>query len=158
MTKQLIIVLSLLFVACNNSEERPSDSIKNSNHILKLSNDSKDELSVIYTNYDEAYSVAKRENKAVFILFYTDYCRWCRKLKETTLKDKKLKSYLEKEFVVLFLNKHKDQYPKKYKIKGVPTVYMTDKNEEIFTSMVGYYKDPKDYIKWFDYIKTELKN
>jgi len=162
-TKQLILLFSFLFIACSSNEDSNknnlnSTSSKNKNSILKISNESKDDIAVIYTNYEEAFSVANSENKAVFILFSTEYCRWCTKLKGTTLQDSELKSRLEKEFVVLFLDRDRDQYPSKYKVKGVPAVYMTDKNEEIFTSMVGYHKNPKDYIKWFNYIKIELEN
>jgi len=160
-TKKLILLLSFLFLSCSSgdgSENNHSKSIKNESSILKISSDSKNDIAEIYTNYNEAFSFAKSENKAVFILFSTKYCRWCTKLKETTLKDSKLKSRLEKEFVVLFLDRDKDEYPSKYKVRGVPAVFMTDKNEEIFTSMVGYHKNPEDYIKWFNYIKIELKN
>jgi thioredoxin-related protein len=160
-TKQLILLLSLLFISCSggeDSENNSSSSIKNKTSILKISNESENDIAEIYTNYDEAFSLAKSENKAVFILFSTEYCRWCTKLKETTLKDSELKSRLEKEFIVLFLDRDKDSYPSKYKVKGVPAVYMTDKNEEVFTSMVGYHKNPKDYLKWFTYIKVELEN
>jgi len=160
-TKQLSLLLSLLFISCSSgdgSENNQSKSIQNKSSILKISSESKNDIAVIYTNYSEAFSLAKLENKPVFILFSTEYCRWCTKLKETTLKDTKLKSRLEEEFVVLFLDRDKDTYPEKYKVRGVPAVYMTDKNEEIFTSMVGYHKNPKDYTKWFNYIKIELEN
>jgi thioredoxin-related protein len=160
-TKQLILLLSFLFLSCSggeNSDNNHSNSIKNKSTILKITNESKDDIAEIYTNYNEAFSLAKAENKAVFILFSTEYCRWCTKLKKTTLKDSELKSRLEKEFIVLFLDRDKDDYPSKYKVKGVPAVYMTDKNEEIFTSLVGYHKNPKDYIKWFTYIRIELEN
>jgi thioredoxin-related protein len=160
-TKQLILFLSFLFISCSSGEKHENNSsntIIKKTALLKISNESKDEIAEIYTNYNEAFSLAKSENKAVFILFSTEYCRWCTKLKETTLKDSKLKSRLEKEFIVLFLDRDKDSYPSKYKVKGVPAVYMTDKNEEVFTSMVGYHKNPKDYLKWFTYIKVELEN
>jgi thioredoxin-related protein len=161
MTKQLSLLLSFLFLSCSSgehSENNRSESIKSNSTLLKISNESKNDIAEIYTNYGEAFTVAKSENKAVFILFTTKYCRWCTKLKETTLKNPELKNRLEKEFVVLFLDRDKDNYPSKYKVRGVPAVFMTDKNEEIFTSMVGYHKDPEDYIKWFNYIKIELKN
>ena len=161
MTKHLILFISLLFVACNGSEETANKTLnatKNNASIVKIAHESKDEISEIYTNYNEAFSAAKTENRAVFILFSTEYCRWCTKLKETTLKNSEIKSRLEKEFIVLFLDRDKDQYPSKYKVKGVPAVYMADKNEEIFTSMVGYHKNPKDYLKWFNYIQIELEN
>jgi len=157
--KQLILLLSFLFISCSaqeKNENNSSNSTKDKTSLLKISNESEDDIAEIYTNYQEAFSVAHTKNKAVFILFSTEYCRWCTKLKETTLKDATLQSRLEKEFVVLFLDKNKDNYPSKYKVRGVPAVYMTDKNEEIFTSMVGYHKNPKDYIKWFNYIKVEL--
>jgi len=159
--KQLIPLISLLFISCSSNETREnnsSNSTQSKTSILKISNESEEDIAEIYTNYEEAFSIAKRENKPLFILFSTEYCRWCTKLKETTLKDSELKSRLEDEFVVLFLDRDRDQYPNKYRVKGVPAVYMTDKNEEIFTSMVGYHKDPKDYIKWFNYIKVELEN
>ena len=158
--KQLILLLSFLLIACSsndNIESNSSNSEKN-NSLLKISNESKNDISEIYTNYEKAFSVAKSKDKAVFILFSTEYCRWCTKLKETTLKDSEVISRLNQEFVVLFLDRDSDQYPKKYKVKGVPAVYMTDKNEEIFTSMVGYHKNPKDYLKWFNYIQIELEN
>jgi thioredoxin-related protein len=161
MNKQFTLLLSFLFLSCSSgesSEDNSSNFIKNKTSIIKISNESENDIAEIYTNYEEAFSLAKKDNKAVFILFSTEYCRWCNKLKETTLKDSLLKSRLEKEFIVLFLDRDKDKYPNKYKIKGVPAVYMTDKNEEIFTSMVGYHKNPKDYIKWFNYIRVELEN
>ena len=161
MTKHLILLLSFLFISCNNGENKENNSstlLQTKSSILKISNESKDEISEIYTNYNEAFSLAKSKNKAVFILFSTKYCRWCTKLKETTLKDSEVKSRLEKEFIVLFLDRDRDKYPKKYRVRGVPAVYMTDKNEEIFTSMIGYHKNPKDYIKWFNYINIELAN
>jgi len=152
--KQLILLTSLLFISCSTNETREnnsSNSTQSKTSILKISNESEEDIA-------EIFSIAKTENKPLFILFSTEYCRWCTKLKETTLKDSELKSRLEDEFVVLFLDRDRDQYPNKYRVKGVPAVYMTDKNEEIFTSMVGYHKDPKDYIKWFNYIKVELEN
>ncbi len=160
-TKQLILFVSFLFISCSSGEKHENNSSNNvikKSSIIKISNESKDDIAEVYTNYQEAFSAAKLKDRAVFILFSTKYCRWCTKLKETTLKDSELKSRLEEEFIVLFLDRDNDIYPNKYKVRGVPAIYMTDKNEEIFTSMVGYHKNPKDYIKWFNYIKIELEN
>jgi len=161
MKKYLILLLAFLFISCSNSEERENKTLNSSNGNSiqeKASNTPTDSISTIYTNYEKAFTAAKIENKAVFILFSTEYCRWCTKLKKNTLEDSEIKARLKKEFIVLFLNRDKDQYPTKYKVKGVPAVYMTDKNEEIFTSMIGYHKNPNDYLKWFDYIQVELRN
>ena len=157
--KNLFIFLLLAsFISCTNSNENdaPSQPQTTKSTIIKISNISNDTISEIYTNYDEAFKIAKEKKRAVFILFSTKYCRWCSKLKETTLKNREVIQRLNQEFVVLFLDRDVDAYPSKYSVKGVPSVYMTDENEEIFTSMVGYHKNPHDYIKWFNYIKIEL--
>ncbi len=161
MKKHLLLLLALLFVSCSGSEEEENKSLnstKSKATLSKTAEPSKNDRSQIYTNYKEAFAAAKTENRAVFILFSTEYCRWCTKLKKTTLEDAEIKAQLKKEFIVLFLDRDQDQYPSKYKIKGVPAVYMTDQNEEIFTSMVGYHKNPGDYLKWFNYIQIELGN
>lgn len=159
--KYLMLVLSLGFLSCSDNEQSDNKTLTKANNyasINKPSHLSKQSNGEIYTSYEEAFKAAKAENKPVFILFATEYCRWCRKLKQTTLKDSTIVSRLNKEYVVLFLDRDKSTYPSKYRVKGVPAVYFTDKNEEIFTSMVGYHKDPEDYIKWFDYIQVELGN
>jgi len=159
MRKYFILLLLFGFISCNNSHKEESKTLSktdNNTTIIKISHMSYDEISEIYTNYEEAFKTAKTENKAVFILFSTEYCRWCTKLRETTLKNPEIIKRLNQEFIVLFLDRDVDKYPSKYKVKAVPAIYFTDKNEEIFTSMVGYHKDPHDFIKWFNYIKIEL--
>jgi len=161
MKKYLVLLLALLFVSCSGNEEGENtalNSTEKNSSLSKTSEPSEGSHSQIYTNYKEAFAAAKTENRAVFILFSTEYCRWCTKLRKTTLEHVEIKTRLKKEFIVLFLDRDRDQYPTKYKVRGVPAVYMTDKNEEIFTSMVGYHKNPKDYLKWFNYIQIELGN
>jgi len=159
MKKYFILLLLFGFISCSNNHKEENKKLsktdKNST-IIKISHMSHDEISEIYTNYEEAFKIAKTENKAVFILFSTKYCRWCTKLRETTLKNPEIIKRLNEEFIVLFLDRDIDTYPSKYKVKAVPAIYFTDKNEEIFTTMVGYHKDPHDFIKWFNYIKIEL--
>ena len=159
MKKYLILLTLLSFISCTNDDSEANKILSTNNNnstIIKISNMNHNEISEIYTNYKEAFKTAKSENKAVFILFSTEYCRWCTKLKETTLKNPKVIKRLNQEFIVVFLDRDIDKYPSKYKVKAVPAIYFTDKNEEVFTSMVGYHKDPQDFIKWFDYIKIEL--
>ena len=149
--RRLVIFLFLfMFVSCSQNEERKSNN-KESNTITTMSS-----IDNVYSNYKEAFLVAKKKNKPVFILFTTKHCRWCRKLKETTFKDEQIIKRLNHEFIVLLLDKNHSSYPSKYNITAVPSVYITNKNEEVFTSIVGYHKNPHDYIKWFNYVKVEL--
>ena len=152
MGKQFLLLLLLLFVSCSQSEEQQGDG-KQFNSTTTMSG-----INKVYSNYQKAFAQAKKRDKPVFILFTTKYCRWCTKLKETTLKEREIVNRLNSEFIILLLDKNHSQYPSKYEVSAVPSVYITDKNEEIFTSIVGYHKNTHDYIKWFNYVNIELSN
>ena len=161
MKQYLIPILLLNFISCDNNkveEHKVLSTTNNNSTIIKISNMTHNEISEIYTNYEEAFKTAKQDNKALLILFSTEYCRWCTKLKETTLTNPNIIKRLNQEFIVLFLDRDIDTYPSKYKVKAVPAIYFTDKNEEIFTSMVGYHKDPQDFIKWLSTSKLNWHN
>ena len=150
MRRLLLFSFIFMFVSCSQNEERKNNN-QESNTITTMSS-----IDNVYSNYKEAFLVAKKKNKPVFILFTTKHCRWCRKLKETTFKDEQIIKRLNHEFIVLLLDKNHSSYPSKYNITAVPSVYITNKDEEVFTSIVGYHKNPHDYIKWFNYVKVEL--
>jgi len=155
MGKYLLILLMIFNISCDNSTATDNNLMKKPHHfsITRLSS-----INKFYTNYDKAFQVAKDKNKIVFIFFTTQYCRWCNKLRETTLTDSEIIRRLNSDFIVLLLDKNYSKYPSKYNIKAVPSIYLTDKNEEIFTEIVGYHKNPDDYIKWFKYINIELSH
>ncbi|SFV67659.1 hypothetical protein MNB_SV-14-1350 [hydrothermal vent metagenome] len=149
--RELVIFLFLfIFVSCSQNEEK-KDNNQISNTIKTMSG-----INKVYNNYKEAFLVAKKKNKPVFILFTTKHCRWCKKLKERTFKDEQIIKRLNHDFIVLLLDKNYSNYPSKYNITAVPTVYIMNKDEKVFTSIVGYHKNPYDYIKWFNYVKVEL--
>ncbi len=150
MGRLLFFLFLLTFISCSQNEEREKNNQENIT-ITTMS-----DIDKVYSNYEEAFLVAKKNNKPMFILFSTKHCRWCRKLKETTLKDQEIIKRLNNEFIVLLLDKDLSIYPSKYKVTAVPTIYITNKDEEVFTSIIGYHKNPHDYIKWFNYVKIEL--
>jgi len=118
----------------------------------------KDSNLTIFSNYEDALQTAKEQKKPIFILFSKEGCRWCKKLKENITTVDELKNRLKDEFVVLFIDKNIDKYPSIYKIEAVPTVFLTSETENIYTQIIGYHKNPKDYTKWFNYIKIERED
>lgn len=149
--RKLIVFLSIIiFISCSQNDKNNNNDKKN-NIIATISS-----IDRVYSNYKEAFLVAKKEKKPLFILFTTEHCRWCKKLKEITLKNREIIKRLNSEFIVLELDKYYSSYPKSYDVSAVPTLYLTNNNGDVFTSIVGYHKNPNDYIKWFDYIKVEL--
>ncbi len=150
--RKLIVFLSIMiFMACSQDKEEKSNNIQKNDTLITISS-----IDRVFTDYKKAFLVAKKEKKPLFILFTTEHCRWCKKLKEITLKNSEIIKRLNSEFIVLELDKYYSDYPKKYDVSAVPTLYLTNNSGEIFTSIVGYHKNPNDYIKWFDYIKVEL--
>ena len=47
----------------------------------------------------EAYSVAKKENKKVLLIFHASWCGWCHKM-DTSLNDPSIKKYFDDNFVI----------------------------------------------------------
>ncbi len=109
----------------------------------------------IYLDYNKALTVAKDKNKSIFILFSKKNCRWCNKLKNKLSTDTNISKRLKNEFVLLYLDGISSIFPKRYKPKGYPDVFLISPKEEIYTEIIGYHKNSKDYIKWFNYIKIE---
>jgi len=123
--------------------------------LISFSFANKDSNLTIFNNYKEAVEIAKEQKKPLFILFTKENCRWCKKLKLDLIEKNDLKDRLQEEFIVLYLDKNRDEFPPKYKIEGVPSVFLVSENEDIYTQIIGYHKDSKDYTKWFKYVKIE---
>jgi thioredoxin-related protein len=111
---------------------------------------------IIYQDYNKSIEIAKKENKPIFILFTKENCQWCKKLESEILTNNQILQRLKDEYIILFLNKNQDEYPQKiYDIQAVPTVFLISPTQEIYTQIVGYHSKPKDYLKWFNYVKIE---
>jgi len=109
----------------------------------------------IYTDYNKTLKIAEKEDKPIFILFTKKRCKWCKKLKTKVLTTKKIEKQLKSDYIVLFLDKESDYYPSIYNVKGVPDVFLVSPKEEIYTEIFGYHSKPRDYLKWFNYVKIE---
>ena len=91
------------------------------------------------SDYDEALKQAKVQKKHIYMLITSQTCRWCRKFEDTTLQDKTTLATLNKEYVLLHVDKDLDFFPEKFDSKRVPRHYFrTAKGEEIY-SFMGYW-------------------
>ncbi|MFA7091690.1 MAG: thioredoxin family protein [Arcobacteraceae bacterium] len=92
-----------------------------------------------YTNYDEAIHQAKKQNKHVLMFVYTDYCSWCDKMKKTTLSHQKTIEFINKNYIFLSINKEKENFPKAFTPRYIPTTYLIDaQNQEEIYALFGY--------------------
>jgi thioredoxin-related protein len=102
------------------------------------------------TNYHSALNKAQDENKRIYLLIVSDDCRWCRKFKKITLKDKKILKKLDEKYILLILNRDKNYIPNKFKTSPIPRHYFLTSNGEIVYPIVGY----RDVEMFSDFIKN----
>ncbi|MFT5660321.1 MAG: thioredoxin-related protein [Sulfurimonas sp.] len=94
-------------------------------------------------DYKTALSQAQKENKVLMMVVSSDYCPWCRKFENRTLKSPLIQPRLNKELVTLVVDSKYDvdSFPEKYKTKYTPYVFFINpKDESILTKSVGYTK------------------
>lgn len=61
-----------------------------------------------YTSVDEAISVAKSENKPVFIFFHAEWCKYCQRFKKEVYPNPEVKSYLTQNFIPVAIDIDRD--------------------------------------------------
>jgi thioredoxin 1 len=74
---------------------------------------------------DEAFKLAKKENKLVFIDVYATWCRPCKMLKRNTFSDKKIGEFYNKNFINVEIDAEKGEGKEiaaKYNVRAYPTL------------------------------------
>lgn len=81
-----------------------------------------------HISFDEALQAAKKENKLVFIDFYTDWCGPCKRMAREVFPQKEVGKYFNSKFVCLKLDAEKEgaDLAKKYNVKAYPTYVVLD--------------------------------
>jgi len=88
-------------------------------------------------NYDEALKSAETQKKDIYLFIGADRCRFCKKFRETTLADEKVKQMLSKHFVTLYLSRDRHAIPDGFERFGVPRHYFLDANGKILDEDAG---------------------
>ncbi|MEA2090800.1 MAG: thioredoxin family protein [Campylobacterota bacterium] len=97
-------------------------------------------------NYDKALQQAKKEYKDVYLFIGADNCRFCEIFKKTTLWKKEVITDLEKEYVLLFLNRDQHEIPKHFAIQGVPRHYFLTSDGKIIHEDAGIMEPDGFYL------------
>lgn len=103
------------------------------------------------TDYNEALTIAKNEDKNILMIFAgSDWCRPCKRLKASILDSPEFQNFADEELVLLYLdfpskkkNKLSDELKKqnenladKYNRSGLfPHVVLLNKNEEVLKTI-----------------------
>jgi len=108
-------------------------------------------------SYEEAEARAIKENKSILLVMSRANCRWCQKLKSTTLKDDSIVDRINAKFIPVNLTRDKDRYPRHIKAKSVPkSFFLLSNGEPIIRGIVGYWS-VEDYHSIMDDVERAMR-
>ncbi len=125
--KKILIVVLVLFTI---------DSCKNDKDFY-LSQDHK-----------TVFKAAVKDNKKIFIDFYTTWCGSCKGYDNFIFPDSIFKEYLKAEFYSLKLNAELPEnktIANKYKITGYPTIILANPNGTEIDRIIGFKSEKPEY-------------
>ena len=101
-------------------------------------------IDFFHGTWEEALAKSEKENKLIFLDAYTDWCGWCKRLDATTLKDKSVGDFFNKNFVNFHMEMEKSvegpRLARKLSIKGYPALFFINGKEEVKHFVGGYVK------------------
>lgn len=100
------------------------------------------------TDYKTAITKAKEQKKDLMFVLITNYCPWCKKFENRTLKQKDVNSKVHQKFIPLILNRQENKFPKKFDSQRIPVTYFVSyKDENIYETSVGF-KTKSDFLEY----------
>ncbi len=95
--------------------------------------------SINWYTYDEGMALGKIEKKKVFLHFYADWCRYCRKMAKETFQDPSVVAFLKGNFIAIRVNTDKQtNIAAGYGVRGIPATWFLNENGEKIGSRPGY--------------------
>ncbi|AFV96704.1 MULTISPECIES: thioredoxin family protein [unclassified Sulfuricurvum] len=98
-------------------------------------------LSALSIQNDEQFKSAVagmgKENKLVLMIYTTDDCPECAYMKQKVFHDKAVEGYMDRHFVVIEKNVHKNKLPEGYDFFGIPTMFFIDKSGNKKETIIG---------------------
>jgi tetratricopeptide (TPR) repeat protein len=99
---------------------------------------------------------AKSENKVLMVDVLTDWCKWCIELDNKVYSNPKVAEFANTNQVNFKIDAEKgegEDFAKKYKVNGYPTILFLDGNGIEIDRLIGYYPAKDFYEMMVDYNK-----
>lgn len=98
------------------------------------------------TAFPEGLTLAKSKEKSIMVSFYTDWCKWCKKLEETTYPDPEVVEF-SSDLVCMKIDAGKDTViSKRLRIHGYPSTLFLESDGKEIDRIVGYLP-PEKFLK-----------
>lgn len=107
--------------------------------------------------WNEAVSLAKKENKTIFLDVYATWCGPCKMLKKTTFSNKKVGEFYNANFINVSLDGENGEGPiiaRKYGVRAYPTLLFIDQNGNVISGTAGF-RLPNDLLELGKSIKVK---
>jgi thioredoxin-related protein len=158
--KQLLLLTAslVLLASCSEKTEintsKPSKEVQNIDTSISMQN-SPDKVTDIaglswHSNVVETFELAENEHKNVIVMVGEKSCRWCKKMKERTLIDPRVKKILENYVLVSIKRSDKEAIKFVPEFDGnIPSFFLMKPSKETIETIVGYYlaDDFIEYLK-----------
>lgn len=97
--------------------------------------------------FEEALALATREEKVVFVDFFTTWCGPCKKLDRITWKDPQVIAWLEANTIALKVDAEEDrQLASRYGVRSYPSLVFLSGDGQPKGALVGF-RAPRDFLK-----------
>lgn len=106
--------------------------------------DSKEGSGIVFFEgtWDEAVSLAGKENKLIFLDAYTSWCGPCKAMQKNIFPTAKVGEFFNENFINVKINMEKGEgiaLAKKYNVRAYPTLFFIDGQEALKMSALGYH-------------------
>jgi thiol-disulfide isomerase/thioredoxin len=134
MRNSIILLVLFLSIGCKNET-------KKSTPIASVKKQLSEEFVIINQDYNKALEIAARENKMIFVDFYTTWCAPCKKLDKLVFKNDSVQKVINKDFILLKYDAENDSVfhlSKKYHVNSYPTAIILNKNGYLLKKQSGF--------------------
>ena len=111
-------------------------------------------------SFDDALKLSNKENKPLFVDFYTDWCAPCKVLSNTVFTNDELGDYYNSQFISIRINgesKEGIQLVKQYNVKAYPSMLFLNENGQELLKVVGVH-GPQELIQFGKQIESAQSN
>lgn len=109
----------------------------------------KPQQQIVAENYQDAIKKSGEMGMPVLVLFEADWCGWCKKMKQETLSNEKVKEALRNYIIVTVNTDTNKDIVRKHGVRGLPSQLITNVREEKLKFGSGY-QDANAFVQWLN--------
>ena len=123
--------------------------------LLALPGHASAENAIKWYSHEEGLVLGKLEQKKLFVHFYADWCRYCKKMQKETFQDEDVIAYLNANYVPVKVNTDRErQTAAQYGIRPLPDSWFLTPDGQRISNQPGYI-DAQMLIEILKYIHTD---